>query len=153
MLTTIANLRNTTEFRIANDYTYPQALHIAETYVKDRMLVVRQVAKAFGGGRSGEGTPKADEGRREAPKEPQTPYRSSGTDSRGLYPWYDPPYRTDRHGRKRKTIHKVVSLDGPMKTLAPYVGKGKIKRGGMKVSGEHRAKKVDARVRERKKRK
>lgn len=149
VLTTIANLRGSTEYRVANDYTYPQALHVVETYVKDRMLVVRQVAKTFGG-RGKDETSRAAEKHGEDGKIPGTPFRAPGTDHRGLYPWYDPPYRTDRRG-KRRSFNKVVPLDGPMKTLEPYLGKGKIRRGGMKVSGRHQVKKAGARAKKRKK--
>ena len=133
---------------MANDYTYPQLLHIAETYVKDRMLVVRQVTKALGF----KGDKSAQKPTRPGPDgEPEKPHRASGTDHRGLYPWYDPPYRVDRYGRRRKTVHKVVALDGPMERLAPYVGKGKVGRAGMRVSRDHRIKKVDRKMRERRK--
>lgn len=148
ILTTIANLRGSTEYRVAQDYTYPQALHIAETYMKDRMMVVRQVSKTFGGGKDKKVIDTS--GQQEKAERSEGPVRATGTDSRGLYPWYDPPYRSGRGGRKRRTVHKVVPLDGPMETLEPYMGKGRIRQGGTKVSRVHRTKKTDMKVREQK---
>lgn len=48
MVTTVANLRSTTETRIVNDYTYRQLAHICEVYLKDKMFILDIVTKSLG---------------------------------------------------------------------------------------------------------
>lgn|GEM_PF-3537179 len=46
----VATARCTTEQDVAENYTYRQLRHVAETYMKDKMLVVRVIGQSLGGG-------------------------------------------------------------------------------------------------------
>jgi hypothetical protein len=122
MLTVVANARRTTEFRVANDYTYRQVMHIMATYVRDKFLVVNEIVKSLGGKSSGDRPP----ARVRAPEKTSEKGHQAG--SRSLPSWYQQKVRYDPRGRRIKQFNKVVDLDGPMRSLQPYLGKGKIRR-------------------------
>lgn len=122
MISTVANLRTTTEHRIANDYTYRQLQHIAVTYAKDRFMVVGEIMRIVTGSMSKTDKTKTvanavKEGLGESSTVPKA-------DARGLPPWFRPRYRPG----SRNIGNHIVNLDGPMQRLAPFVGKGKLKK-------------------------
>jgi len=125
MLTVVANARQTTEFRVANDYTYRQVMHIMATYVRDKFLVLNEVFRGLGGKSPKGGHPRAGAG---ASTGAQVPKEGRQTGTRGLPEWYQQKVRYDPRGRRVKQFNKVVDLDGPMRSLQPYLGKGKIRR-------------------------
>lgn len=53
VVTAIANVRATTERVIVESYTHRQLAHIGRTYLKDRLLVLSEVAKGLGAKTSG----------------------------------------------------------------------------------------------------
>ena len=53
VVTAVANTRSTTEREVVESYTYRQLAHIGQTYLKDRLLVLGEVAKALGSKRDG----------------------------------------------------------------------------------------------------
>jgi hypothetical protein len=126
VLTGVANIRSTTELRIANDYTYRQIMHIGMVYLKDKFMVLGEVARALGAKDAGA----KDVGAKRTPRKPpapKPPRKKKGATA--LPSWYRKPFRVDpRTGRSRRTHHRVVDLDGPMSQLEPYLGKDKIRR-------------------------
>jgi len=99
IITIVATIRNTTEERIVNDYTYRQLMHVGMTYLKDKMYVLSIIGDAM---RSGKG--KTQQLRGELPS------------STGRLPsWFKP--RTDRP-------YEVIDLDKtPIKKLRLDIGK------------------------------
>ena len=55
VVTAVANVRATTEREIVESYTHRQLAHIGRTYLKDRLLVLSEVAKGFGAKPAGTG--------------------------------------------------------------------------------------------------
>ena len=118
VLTIVANLRHTTEDEVANGYTYRQIEHIAGTYVRDRFIVVEEVARVLLGDKAPV-VPKAGDGDgAEAPA-----FRTK----RRVPSWFRPRYRPGVRMQRN-----VVDLDGPMEEIAPYVGKGKLEKWAMR---------------------
>lgn len=103
-----------TEAEAVNAYSHRQALLVAEHVVRDRFMVASELLDAFGGQR------KQDSARHNAP----APRRGARLPS-----WY-----------RARPGSRVVDLDGPLSELAPYLGKGALKRGGtgLKSSGRRR---------------
>ena len=96
-----------------NEFIYRQIEHIATTYIKDKFVVVAEVAKML--------FKSSDKSSRV----PQSSGRDSSKTKRsgkvcGLPDWYRPKYRAGV-----RMIRNVVDLDGPLQTLAPYLGKSK----------------------------
>ena len=110
MITLVANLRGSDELSVANVYTYEQLHHIAGVYLKDKLFLLRVVSEAFTG------------------KSGTNASTQTGTSTgRALPKWYRPRFRNGR-----PVNMKVIDLDGPMEDLAPYIGKGKIRKGRTK---------------------
>lgn len=111
-ITGIATARSTTEHRVMNDYTYRQIGHIVEVYMKDKFLVVSEIAKTLGGK-----TSKSDKQE-----------KSGGTsDARKIPSWFK-----RKRGRGGKPINYVpIDLDGSMESLSPFLGKEKISKKGL----------------------
>lgn len=111
MITLVATLRGSDELEVANCYTYDQLHHIAGVHLKDKMFLLRIVADSLG----------VEHGKNIS-STVQVPGK------RKLPSWYRPRFK---HGRPVRM--NVVDLDGPMEHLAPYIGKGKIRKGSMRV--------------------
>jgi hypothetical protein len=78
-------------------------MSLVEFIVRDKFAIVTEILKSFNS--------------KQKPSSSNSPSQSAG----GRLPsWYKP--------RQGARVH-VVDLDGPMSSLAPYVGKGKIARG------------------------
>lgn len=109
--------RKMSEVEVVNEYSHRQAMMLAEHVVKDRFMVASELLGAFGGS-----------GKQGSTHHPSPP-SPGGRRKRGLPSWY-----------RAKPGSRVVDLDGPMSELAPYLGKGALKRGGtgLKSNGRRR---------------
>ncbi len=101
----ISGQRKISEAEVVNSYTYRQALQLAEHIVKERFMVASEILGAFHG---------------RGPKPSQSSPRNPAPKQCRLPSWY--------RARPGSTPH-VVDLDGPMSALAPFLGKGALKRG------------------------
>lgn len=98
--------RGISEHEVVNSYTYRQATALVEYLVREKFMVVTEVASAFFG-----------------KQKPNQPTPTPAPPNRGLPSWYQP--------RANARI-KVVDLDGPMASLQPYLGKGAVRKGAAK---------------------
>jgi hypothetical protein len=112
VISLVAGLRNTTEERVANDYTLRQLMHITQVYLKDKTLMLNMVSSAFAGrGKRTAGTGHSGV-RAEGVHEDSTPGAS------GLPHWFGNP----------KPGYRVVSMDAPMPMLMSAMQAGRFPR-------------------------
>lgn len=95
-ITTIANMRGTSEERVANDMTYRQLHHIAGVFVRDRMFVVTSLVQVFGG-----------MAKRSSEKHAAEKQQAQNPKGGKLPAWFRP----------RGKVAAVVSTDGPLEHL------------------------------------
>jgi len=114
MLFAISGHRKISEAEVVNSYTHRQAMLLIEHIVKDRFMVASELVAAFGG--------KQKQDSHHSPSPNAAPRMK-----RGLPSWY-----------RAKPGSRVVDLDGPMGELAPFLGKGALRRGGAKPAPRRR---------------
>lgn len=114
MLFAIGGHRKISEVEVANGYTHRQAMLLVEHIIKDRFMVANELVAAFGGRQ------------KQDPSQPSSPHAAPRR-TRGLPSWY-----------RARPGSRVVDLDGPMGELAPFLGKGALRRGGAKPARRRR---------------
>lgn len=115
MVFAISGHRKIPEAEVVNSYTHRQAMMLVEHLIKDRFMVASELVAAFGG--------------RQKPdsRQPSSSPQAAPRRSRGLPSWY-----------RARPGSRVVDLDGPMSDLAPYLGRGALRRGGAKPAPRRR---------------
>jgi hypothetical protein len=102
----VSGHRGISEHEVVNSYTYRQAITLVEYLVREKFMVVTEVATAFFS--------------KQKPDQPS----STPAPSKSVLPsWYQP--------RSNARI-KVIDLDGPMAALQPYIGKSAVRKGASK---------------------
>lgn len=105
-------MRSTSEFRIANDYTYRQAQQIGETYLKDKFLVVTAVSKLLTSNLSKNSGVPSKGGKKKT---------KSNNHVERLFQ-FGGKFARNRNRANSKDSFYTIDLDGPLWGLSTHVG-------------------------------